>query len=342
MQGIQNRIVGQTRMGECSSRSHFIFSVTIERCVVFNGENQVKVGKLNLVDLAGSENQSNINTTYSRFKEAAHINLSLSTLANVISSLVDPKATYIPYRDSKLTRILQDSLGGNTKTVMIVNIGPSDFSCDETISTLRCAHKAKSIQNRAIINLDPKQALTIKFQDEICSLKQQLSGFLESGRDINLNGEVKKLTQLEDIVIKYNDEEIKQLKKKFEQQKHDIQSNYENEVKKIDEDKQLKEKEKQQLIQQLQANKQKQQQSNQQQQKLLDKLYKMQNKVIQGEETIKNVIENERQLNKELQQVKERDCQTTQQIQQNEDFIEFNNLIGDSYNFIYNYKKIFF
>ncbi|KAL4456588.1 hypothetical protein ABPG74_000695 [Tetrahymena malaccensis] len=318
MQGIQNRIVGQTKMSSCSSRSHSIFSVTIEKCEVLNGESHVKVGKLNLVDLAGSERQSKTQATGSRLKEAVHINLSLSTLGNVISSLVDPKATYIPYRDSKLTRILQDSLGGNTKTAMIANIGPADYNCDETISTLRYAHRAKSIQNHAQINEDPKQALIKKFQDEISSLKQQLSGLLESGGDVNLKGEV---TQIEKIVIKYDDKEIEQLKKKLEQQKYNIESNYENEVKKIEEDKQLQEKERQQLIQQLQENEQKQQQQKQQQQKLIDKLYKMQHKVIQGEEKMKRVLENERQLNKEMQLANERSRQTALQIQQNEDFM---------------------
>ncbi|EAR88837.1 kinesin motor catalytic domain protein (macronuclear) [Tetrahymena thermophila SB210] len=317
-QGILNRKVGQTKMSSCSSRSHSILSVTIERCDVVNGENHIKVGKLNLVDLAGSERQSKTQATGSRFKEGVYINLSLTTLGNVISSLIDPKASHIPYRDSKLTRILQDSLGGNTKTVMIANIGPADYNQDETISTLRYAHRAKSIQNHAQINEDPKQAMIRKFQEEISSLKQQLSGLLETGGDFNMNAEVKKI---EKIVFKYDDEEIIKLKQKLEQQKSDIENNYENEVKKIEEDKQLQEKEKQQLIYQLQEKEQKQQQQKQQQQKLLGKLQKMQHKVIQGEETMQRVLENERQLNKELQQANERDRQAALQIQQNEDFI---------------------
>ena len=78
-------------------------------------------------------------------KEATKINLSLSTLCHVISSMIDPKSNYIPYRDSKLTRLLQDSLGGNTKTVMIANVGPADYNFDETINTLRYASRAKAI-----------------------------------------------------------------------------------------------------------------------------------------------------------------------------------------------------
>jgi kinesin family protein 3/17 len=98
-----------------------------------------------MVDLAGSERIAKTGAQGDRLKEATKINLSLSTLCHVISSLIDPKSTYVPYRDSKLTRLLQDSLGGNTKTVMIANVGPADFNFDETINTLRYASRAKSI-----------------------------------------------------------------------------------------------------------------------------------------------------------------------------------------------------
>jgi len=105
------------------------------------------MGKLNLVDLAGSEKQKRTGTTGVRFKEATKINLSLSALMNVITSLVDGKSKHVPYRDSKLTRPLQDSLGGNVKTCMIANIFPSASSYEETLSTLRYADRAKRIKN---------------------------------------------------------------------------------------------------------------------------------------------------------------------------------------------------
>lgn len=92
-------------------------------------------------------------------KEAAKINLSLSALGNVISALVDGKTQHIPYRDSKLTRLLQDSLGGNTKTIMIAAISPASDNYEETLSTLRYASRAKFIKNKPIINEDPKDAL---------------------------------------------------------------------------------------------------------------------------------------------------------------------------------------
>ena len=110
--GNQNRSVGPTNMNEHSSRSHAIFIITVE-CSQLDeeGNSHIRVGKLNLVDLAGSERQSKTGAQGERFKEATKINLSLSALGNVISALIDGKSTYIPYRDSKLTRLLQDSLG---------------------------------------------------------------------------------------------------------------------------------------------------------------------------------------------------------------------------------------
>jgi hypothetical protein len=133
------------------------------------------VGKLNLVDLAGSERQSKTGATGDRLKEATKINLSLSALGNVISALVDGKSGHIPYRDSKLTRLLQDSLGGNTKTVMIANIGPADYNFDESMTTLRYANRAKNIQNKPKINEDPKDTMLREYQDEIAKLKAAIA-----------------------------------------------------------------------------------------------------------------------------------------------------------------------
>ena len=176
--GKKNRSVGATLMNADSSRSHSIFTVTIETSEVNEGEAEedahIRVGKLNLVDLAGSERQAKTGSTGDRLKEATKINLSLSALGNVISALVDGKSSHIPYRDSKLTRLLQDSLGGNTKTVMIANLGPADYNFDETMSTLRYANRAKNIKNKPTINEDPKDAMLREFQEEIARLKAQL------------------------------------------------------------------------------------------------------------------------------------------------------------------------
>ncbi|EJK76654.1 hypothetical protein THAOC_01574 [Thalassiosira oceanica] len=174
--GAKNRSVGATAMNAGSSRSHSIFTIVVECCPTnSDGSEHIRVGKLRLVDLAGSERQAKTGATGQRLKEATKINLSLSALGNVISALVDGKSNHIPYRDSKLTRILQDSLGGNTKTVMIANAGPADYNFDESLSTLRYANRAKRIQNKPIVNEDAKDTMLREYQEEISRLKEQLA-----------------------------------------------------------------------------------------------------------------------------------------------------------------------
>ncbi|CDW81244.1 kinesin motor domain containing protein [Stylonychia lemnae] len=173
--GVKNRKVGETAMNKDSSRSHSIFTIYVETAEdTQDGNQKFKVGKLNLVDLAGSERQSKTGATGDRLKEAQKINLSLSALGNVISALVDGKSQHIPYRDSKLTRLLQDSLGGNTKTIMIAALSPADYNYDETLSTLRYAARAKCIQNKPKINEDPKDTLLRQYEDEIKQLREML------------------------------------------------------------------------------------------------------------------------------------------------------------------------
>jgi hypothetical protein len=181
--GKKNRSVGATLMNQESSRSHSIFTIIVETSEMDEKtkEQKIRVGKLNLVDLAGSERQSKTGATGDRLKEAIKINQSLSALGNVISALVDGKSSHIPYRDSKLTRLLQDSLGGNTKTVMIANCGPAEFNYDETLSTLRYANRAKNIKNKPKINEDPKDAMLREFQDEIARLREKLAAQQSSG-----------------------------------------------------------------------------------------------------------------------------------------------------------------
>ena len=163
-EGTVNRHVRATNMNDVSSRSHSIFTITIESSEIGpDGKSHIRVGKLNIVDLAGSERMNKTGSTGAGAKEGIKINLSLSTLCHVISSLTDPKCTFIPYRDSKLTRLLQDSLGGNTKTCMIANIGPADYNTEETLSTLRYASRAKNIQNKPRINEDPKDTMIREF-----------------------------------------------------------------------------------------------------------------------------------------------------------------------------------
>ena len=135
---------------------------------------QIKVGKLNLVDLAGSERVRVTGATGQRLEESKKINQSLSALGNVIAALTDPrqKRSHIPYRDSKLTRLLEDSLGGNCKTTMMAMISPAHEAFSESLSTLKFATRAKKIKNEAKINEDVDQrALLRKYEVELRKLK---------------------------------------------------------------------------------------------------------------------------------------------------------------------------
>lgn len=175
--GWNNRTTGATLMNKDSSRSHSIFTIQLEMITTdSSNEEHIRAGKLNLVDLAGSERQYKTGATGDRLKEASKINLSLSALGNVISALVNAKVKHVPYRDSRLTRLLQDSLGGNTKTLMVACLSPADNNYDETLSTLRYANRAKNIKNKPKINEDPKDALLRAYQEEIVKLKALLLG----------------------------------------------------------------------------------------------------------------------------------------------------------------------
>ena len=148
--GAMNRAVAATGMNEGSSRSHSVFTITISQRDVTTAS--TKSGKLVLVDLAGSEMVRKTNASGQQLEEAKTINKSLSALGQVIMALTDDKATHIPYRDSKLTRILQDSLGGNSRTVLIVACSPSSYNAPETVSTMRFGMRAKSITNKVKVN----------------------------------------------------------------------------------------------------------------------------------------------------------------------------------------------
>ncbi|PWA85208.1 P-loop containing nucleoside triphosphate hydrolases superfamily protein [Artemisia annua] len=173
--GSAKRRTAETLMNKQSSRSHSIFSITIhikERTP--EGEEIIRCGKLNLVDLAGSENISRSGAKDGRAREAGEINKSLLTLGRVINTLVE-RSGHIPYRDSKLTRLLRDSLGGKTKTCIIATISPSIHSMEETLSTLDYAHRAKNIKNKPEINQKlMKSAMMKDLYSEIERLKQEV------------------------------------------------------------------------------------------------------------------------------------------------------------------------
>ena len=168
--GNKNRHVGATSMNDQSSRSHSLFTVYLE--IEENGK--IRSGKLNLVDLAGSERVGKTNATGQTFDEGKKINLSLTALGSVIDALSSNRK-HIPYKDSKLTRLLADSLGGNTKTVMFANVSPASYNYDETLGTLRYASRAKLIKNAQKINEDPIDAELRKLEAEIKALKEQMA-----------------------------------------------------------------------------------------------------------------------------------------------------------------------
>ncbi|XP_030058868.1 kinesin-like protein KIF11 isoform X2 [Microcaecilia unicolor] len=178
--GAAKRTTASTLMNAYSSRSHSVFSVTIHmKETTIDGEELVKIGKLNLVDLAGSENIGRSGAVDKRAREAGNINQSLLTLGRVITALVE-RAPHIPYRESKLTRILQDSLGGRTKTSIIATVSPASINMEETLSTLEYAHRAKNIMNKPEVNQKlTKRALIKEYTEEIERLKRDLAASRE-------------------------------------------------------------------------------------------------------------------------------------------------------------------
>ncbi|XP_019494546.1 PREDICTED: kinesin-like protein KIF11 [Hipposideros armiger] len=178
--GAAKRTTAATLMNAYSSRSHSVFSVTIHmKETTIDGEELVKIGKLNLVDLAGSENIGRSGAVDKRAREAGNINQSLLTLGRVITALVE-RTPHVPYRESKLTRILQDSLGGRTRTSIIATISPASLNLEETLSTLEYAHRAKNIMNKPEVNQKlTKKALIKEYTEEIERLKRDLAAARE-------------------------------------------------------------------------------------------------------------------------------------------------------------------
>ncbi|KAK2157882.1 hypothetical protein LSH36_183g02022 [Paralvinella palmiformis] len=315
--GNQNRSVGATDMNEHSSRSHAIFIITIECSEEGgDGENHIRVGKLNLVDLAGSERQTKTGSQGDRFKEATKINLSLSALGNVISALVDGKSTHIPYRDSKLTRLLQDSLGGNAKTVMVANVGPASWNFDETITTLRYANRAKNIKNKPKINEDPKDALLREFQEEISRLKQALSGKgpkKKKGHRKRRGPDGEPLSDDEDEEEGEEDVEgfLQEQKAKLEQEKNAIIN-----------DKNLIAEEKERLLAEAVEKENKLQKEREAKEALAKKIQAMESKLLSGGNIVDHTNEQQRALEqrkKEIADQRRREREIQQKLEEEEE-----------------------
>ncbi|KAF2773343.1 kinesin-domain-containing protein [Teratosphaeria nubilosa] len=183
-EGNKARTVAATNMNETSSRSHAVFTLTLtqKRHDTETNMDTEKVAKISLVDLAGSERATSTGATGARLKEGAEINRSLSTLGRVIAALADQsmgkgkKGAQVPYRDSVLTWLLKDSLGGNSLTSMIAAISPADINFEETLSTLRYADSAKRIKNRAVVNEDPNARMIRELKEELAQLRSKLAG----------------------------------------------------------------------------------------------------------------------------------------------------------------------
>ncbi|EDO35613.1 predicted protein [Nematostella vectensis] len=180
-EGTANRTVAATQMNATSSRAHTVVTIAFDQIMKNeSGQETKKSSIINLVDLAGSERADSTGATGDRLKEGANINKSLSALGNVISALADlslgKKKVLVPYRDSVLTKLLQNALGGNSKTIMIAALSPADINYDETLGTLRYADRAKKIKNKAVVNENPMDKLIRELKEENERLKKSMEG----------------------------------------------------------------------------------------------------------------------------------------------------------------------
>ncbi|XP_038646163.1 kinesin-like protein KIF28P [Scyliorhinus canicula] len=234
-QGIRNRSVALTNWNTTSSRSHMVISIHFQQVVT--DQFTMKHSEINLVDLAGSERQQSAGVASDRFNEARAINLSLTTLGNVISSLSDKavgkRVQYIPYRNSVLTRLLSTALGGNSKTIMVTTISPADIFYDGTMSTLRFAERAKNIQNRAVINESLTEQLLIDLKEDNTRLQARIANPEKAG-DIHVD-EQEVLKRL----IVDNEQQLKEMQKSWQQRLEEAKKEWEQQYSSITKDEKM-------------------------------------------------------------------------------------------------------
>lgn len=233
--GVKSRTVAATTMNATSSRSHAVFTIvltqTIESDAKGFGGRQI-VSKIHMVDLAGSERAGVMENA--RLKEGANINKSLSTLGKVISALAKKASSgqkvFVPYRDSVLTWLLKESLGGNSKTIMLAAISPADVNYEETLSTLRYADSAKKIKNNAIVNEDPTNKLIRELQEELERLRAELMTISKANRslasleDAN-DGNKDRVIEVLQEKLRQNEQYITELNKQWEEKFRDTSFN---------------------------------------------------------------------------------------------------------------------
>ncbi|KAK4636195.1 Kinesin-like protein [Fulvia fulva] len=243
-EGNKARTVAATNMNETSSRSHAVFTLilTQKRHDVETNMDTEKVAKISLVDLAGSERATSTGATGARLKEGAEINRSLSTLGRVIAALADmstakakSKGLQVPYRDSVLTWLLKDSLGGNSLTAMIAAISPADINFEETLSTLRYADSAKRIKNHAVVNEDPNARMIRELKEELSQLRSKLAtggGVAEEqySADTPLEKQIVSFTNADGTVKKVSKAEIQEQLSQSEKLYKDLNQTWEEKL----------------------------------------------------------------------------------------------------------------
>jgi len=218
-----NRTVASTQMNATSSRAHTVVTIEFKQVEVIDENETEKVSTINLVDLAGSEKAGQTGAKGARLKEGAMINKSLSALGNVIEKLAEKstkskkKDILVPYRDSKLTRLLQQALGGSSKTIMICALSPSSVNAEETLSTLRYADRAKRIKNMAVINENPQDKLIRQMKEENDKLKQMMD-MITGGSQGAVDVDVVQIMQKQDELAKAK-EALAHMQKSFEEKK---------------------------------------------------------------------------------------------------------------------------
>ncbi|XP_066301763.1 kinesin-like protein KIF28 isoform X1 [Branchiostoma lanceolatum] len=218
-EGTRNRTVAATNMNATSSRAHTIVAINFsQKAPNEAGQSMTKSSVINLVDLAGSERAESTGATGDRLKEGSAINQSLSTLGNVIKALADASSgkgkVMVPFRDSVLTKLLKNALGGNSKTIMIAALSPADINFDETLSTLRFADRAKAIKTKAIVNESPTDKLIRELKEE----NQKLMDMLKAAQGGGVMPQPMAVEEGEDNKGKFTEEEVEEMKRSMEEQ----------------------------------------------------------------------------------------------------------------------------
>ena len=243
-EGSKHRSIAATEMNASSSRAHTIISIEFRQRETIQGKKREKLSVIHLVDLAGSEKVGKTGATGDRLKEAAGINKSLSVLGLVISTLADKamgkgKGHVVPYRDSCLTRILQNALGGNSKTLMICAISPANDNYEETLSTLRYADQAKKIQNKAVVNESETDKLIRNLTAEKDELKDKVAMYEEMLKkfQMGMGLDASKMEEYNDAKeqLRFNNMMMNEVTmSKQEKLEHENESNKFSDVNKVD------------------------------------------------------------------------------------------------------------